>query len=129
MTIATLWIDTTFEAAHSLPYVDPAHACHRTHGHSYRLRVWISGHVVHDEKGYPVERRGMVVDFDEIKRQLAEVVGQLDHRYLNEIIANPTAENVAAWLLQQLPNVGRVELRETHDCGVVMCREDLDGEF
>ena len=34
-----------FEAAHRLPMVPPGHKCHRVHGHSYVVDVFVAGDV------------------------------------------------------------------------------------
>jgi len=38
-----IWKDFTFEAAHLLPNLPDGHKCKRLHGHSYRVRVVVSG--------------------------------------------------------------------------------------
>jgi 6-pyruvoyltetrahydropterin/6-carboxytetrahydropterin synthase len=95
------------------------------HGHSYRLEVAIRG---------PLQTHGpttgMVEDFETIERIVNKlVVEQLDHRTLNEIVANPTAENMVLWVwdrlspaLQGLEEVG---LWETPTAGAIMRRDDL----
>jgi len=35
----------TFEAAHKIPLVQKNHKCYQLHGHSFRVRVTISGKV------------------------------------------------------------------------------------
>lgn len=45
----------------------------------------------------------MVVDFDVIERIVNErIVDKLDHQNLNDIIENPTAENILLWVREQL---------------------------
>jgi 6-pyruvoyltetrahydropterin/6-carboxytetrahydropterin synthase len=68
------------------------------HGHSYRLEVAISGPVQTEGPS-----RGMVEDFDEIERIVVDrIVDRLDHQNLNDLIENPTAENVLLWIWQRL---------------------------
>jgi len=105
----------TFEAAHRLPNVPEGHKCARLHGHSFSVRVWVSG---------PVDPRlGWVLDFAEIKAAVQPLIARLDHYYLNEIegLENPTSENVARWiwarLKPKLPGLARVEVRETCTAG------------
>ena len=43
---------------------------------------------------------GMVMDFIEVKEALNEVLP--DHTLLNDIIPNPTAENLSAYLYKQM---------------------------
>jgi len=103
-----------FEAAHRLP--EHPGACRELHGHSYRLLVSIDR---------PVEpRSGMAIDFAELKRIVArDVVERVDHRYLNDLIDNPTAERIAEWiwgrLAPGLPGLLEIELHETRNCSVV----------
>ena len=53
----------------------------------------------------------MVVDFSHIK----EVVkGKLDHQNLNDVLSfNPTAENIAHWICEQIPTCYKVEVQES----------------
>jgi len=103
-----------FEAAHHLPR-HPG-KCRELHGHSYELVVTVEGPVESDS--------GMVVDFSDLKRDVRErVVDRLDHRCVNDVIENPTAERMAEWIWQQLETqlsgLVEVELCETRDCSVV----------
>ena len=53
----------------------------------------------------------MVIDFSHIKRIVKD---QLDHRNLNEVLPfNPTAENIARWVCDQLPCCYKVEVQES----------------
>jgi len=88
--------DFVFEAAHRLPNVPPEHRCYNLHGHTFKCRVECEG---------PLDARlGWVVDFAEVDRELAPLLGQLDHRYLNDVpgLENPTSEVIAAWILERL---------------------------
>jgi 6-pyruvoyltetrahydropterin/6-carboxytetrahydropterin synthase len=103
-----------FDAAHQLPR-HPG-KCRRLHGHSYELVVTVDGPVDGDS--------GMVVDFSRLKRVVRErVVDALDHRHVNELLDNPTAERMAEWIWQrladQLEGLVEIELHETRDCSVV----------
>ena len=103
-----------FEAAHRLPH-HPG-KCRELHGHSYRLVVTIVGKI---DPG-----SGMVVDFSDLKQLVkSEVVDTLDHKSVNDVMENPTAEEMAVWiwgrLAARLPGLDEVELHETRDCSVV----------
>ncbi len=103
-----------FEAAHELPR-HPG-KCRRLHGHSYRLDVTV-------ERGVDPDS-GLTIDFGELKRIVREhAVDLLDHRYVNDLIENPTAERMAAWiwerLLGPLPDIVEIELHETRSCSVL----------
>lgn len=112
----------TFEAAHVLPH-HPG-KCARLHGHSYRLDVALEGPLQADGPA-----AGMIEDFDAISRVVkAAVVNQLDHRSLNELIENPTAENIVVWvwrrLEHELPHLAELTLWETRTACVVLKRGD-----
>lgn len=103
-----------FEAAHRLPR-HPG-KCKDLHGHSYRLLVTV------DRPVDPVT--GLAIDFSELKAIVGrEVVDVLDHRFLNELIDNPSAEVIAVWIWERLAaplhGLVEVELWETRSCGVV----------
>jgi len=61
------------------------------HGHTWTVEVEIyyTGEI-------PEPACGMIMDFGDIK----EVIDKLDHVNLNDIIPNPTAENIAKFLLK-----------------------------
>lgn len=68
------------------------------HGHSYRLEVALEG-PLHAEG----PKRGMVEDFDALQRLVDDdVIAALDHRTLNDLIENPTAEEIVLWVWRRL---------------------------
>jgi 6-pyruvoyltetrahydropterin/6-carboxytetrahydropterin synthase len=68
------------------------------HGHSYRLEVAVTGPLQTDGPA-----RGMVMDFETIERIVGErVIDRLDHQTLNDLVENPTAENVVSWIWENL---------------------------
>lgn len=110
-----VFCEFSFEAAHLLPNLPEGHKCRRLHGHSYRVEIHVQGSVTADT--------GMVIDFADIKVAFRPVWERLDHNYLNEVegLSNPTSENLAAWIWEQLANVlplSRVVVRETCTSGV-----------
>jgi 6-pyruvoyltetrahydropterin/6-carboxytetrahydropterin synthase len=114
--------DFTFEAAHRLPHVPPEHKCARLHGHSFKVRVYVTG---------PLEQPlGWVIDFADIKQAFKPIEQQLDHYYLNEIegLENPTSENLARWVWQRLkprlPGLTQLVVQETCTSGCVYRGED-----
>lgn len=110
-----IYKEFTFEAAHFLPNVPEGHKCHRLHGHSYRVRITVSG-PVGDESGW-------VMDFGDIKSAFKPIRDQLDHWYLNDIegLENPTSENIAKWIWNKLklslPELSRIDISETCTSG------------
>lgn len=99
-----LSVDFRFSAAHALPYYDGP--CKRLHGHNYQMRVTLTGR--------PSPKDGMIRDFDEIQRKVWELcLTTCDHHNLNDIMDNPTAENLIVWMWDRIaPHVeGLVELK------------------
>jgi 6-pyruvoyltetrahydropterin/6-carboxytetrahydropterin synthase len=103
-----------FDSAHRLPH-HPG-KCRNLHGHAYRLVVTVDR---------PVDRAtGLAVDFSDLKAVVErEVVDLLDHALVNDLVTNPTAEEMAVWiwnrLASPLPGLVEIELFETRSCSVV----------
>jgi len=97
-----------FSAAHWLPFVPEGHKCRNMHGHNYRVEVIVSG---------VLDRRGFVKDFAEVDAEVLPVIARLDHRILNEVegLENPTAELIAAWLIERVAGCGSVRVYETDE--------------
>ncbi len=110
---ARLDVEVYFAAAHRLPrYEGP---CFRMHGHNYRLFVAVEGEVD--------PATGMVADFGVVQALVREhVLARVDHRTLNDILENPTAENIARWayeaLAPHLPGLVETRLYEIPGCCV-----------
>ncbi len=65
----------------------PGHAkCGKPHGHTYRLELTAEGPV----------KDGMVIDFGDLKAALREAARPFDHVMLNDLMAFPSCENLAA---------------------------------
>ena len=68
------------------------------HGHNWKVEVEVCGN--------KLDNIGMVIDFKEIRNMTKDVVNQLDHRFLNDLIPfkviNPTAENIAQNIYEEL---------------------------
>ena len=77
--------------------------CANLHGHNWIVTVWC--------KSQTLDANGMVIDFTHIKREVQE---KLDHKFLNDVVEfNPTAENIAKWVCEQIPNCYRVSVQES----------------
>lgn len=106
-------VEFTFAAAHRLPrYEGP---CFRLHGHNYRFVVSVEGQVD--------PATGMITDFGVLKQVVGdEVLVRADHRNLNDILENPTAENIARWIWEvlepRLAGLREVRLFEIPGCCV-----------
>jgi 6-pyruvoyltetrahydropterin/6-carboxytetrahydropterin synthase len=107
MTIVSVTKVVEFHAAHVLSW-HPG-PCSRLHGHTYKLEVSVTGQL---------NDHGIVADFADIREVIeSHVIDRLDHRMLNDIIDNPTAENVALTVWRWLHDAGlamnQVRLWET----------------
>ena len=116
--------DFTFDAAHNLVHYHGK--CERLHGHTYRLRVTLEGQP---------DAEGMIMDFLELKRIVKEkVLSRLDHAYINDILPQPSAENIAVWVWRELAesvkreNCGLYEVSvwETAASCVTVRKDDAD---
>jgi 6-pyruvoyltetrahydropterin/6-carboxytetrahydropterin synthase len=84
----------------SLPYESK---CTRLHGHNWTITVFLASGQLNEE--------GMVLDFSHIKKAIH---GYLDHGNLNELLPfNPTAENIAAWVVRQFPECYKCIVKES----------------
>lgn len=78
----------SFDSAHFLPNYDGK--CRNTHGHHWVVEMGVEG---------LVKSNGMVMDFSRLSSFLKDnVVEVFDHKLLNDIIPNPTAENIATYI-------------------------------
>lgn len=77
--------------------------CANIHGHNWIVTVFCRSEKLNDD--------GMIVDFKHIKNMVHE---KLDHQYLNNVVEfNPTAENMAKWICDQVPNCFKVQVQES----------------
>lgn len=77
--------------------------CENLHGHNWLVTIYC--------KSAELNRDGMVIDFTQVKEKIH---GFLDHGNFNELFTfNPTAENIARWICDQIPQCYRVEVRES----------------
>lgn len=89
-------------AAHRLK-LSYSSKCECLHGHNWIITVYC--------RSKELNADGMVTDFTHIKKAIHE---KLDHQNLNEVLPfNPTAENMAKWVCEQIPACFKVEVRES----------------
>jgi 6-pyruvoyltetrahydropterin/6-carboxytetrahydropterin synthase len=79
------------DCAHFLPGHDH---CGVLHGHTYKVEVVISGE----------KNSGMVMDFSILKKTVKAVLGDYDHRTLNDLLEYPSVENVCEAIFARLKN-------------------------
>lgn len=88
--------------------------CQNLHGHNWIITVFC--------KAKELNSDGMVIDFKHIKNLISD---KLDHQYLNEVVDfNPTAENIARWICEQIPNCYKVSVQESEGNIAIYEREE-----
>lgn len=84
----------------TLPY---SSKCRDLHGHNWLVTVHC--------RAEQLDENGMVCDFTEVKMLVHD---RLDHKFLNDVVPfNPTAENIARWICEKVPNCWRVDVQES----------------
>lgn len=93
--------------------------CANIHGHNLIITVYC--------KAKEPNKDGMVMDFKHIKQKIH---GYLDHGNLNELLPfNPTAENIAKWIVAQFPECYKAQVQESEGNIAVYCDNDkIDGK-
>jgi len=91
-----LKVQTHFAAAHQLRMV--ADKCENLHGHNWKIEVCVQGEKLNEA--------GILIDFGEIKRYVADIMKVLDHKFLNELDifpdGNPSSESIARYIADTL---------------------------
>lgn len=90
-----LKILTHFAAAHRLTMV--AEQCENLHGHNWKIEVCVFGE--------SLNAAGVLMDFGELKTFVAEIIRELDHKYLNDLdwfSGAPSSENIAMHIAERL---------------------------
>ncbi len=120
---------THFDAAHFLRGYEGK--CANLHGHRWHVQLELSGLQLNDQ--------GILIDFGDLKRMLAEILP--DHCCLNDLesfkTVNPTAENISRHLFKEISKrmggwtrLDSLELWESEGASAVVYRDDVDrGDF
>jgi 6-pyruvoyltetrahydropterin/6-carboxytetrahydropterin synthase len=110
-----LYVEFSFSCSHHLPLLDGPGA--RAHEHQYRLLVTVTGQ--------PDPTSGTIMNFGELRRIVNDsAVAVVNHRDLNQLMENPTAENLTHFLWDRLedkvPGLSELRLWETPEYSVSM---------
>lgn len=90
----TLQVTRKFDSAHRLNCYEGA--CANMHGHTWKFVV----HVKVTQLKAGVE---FGIDFKDVKKTIDEhITDKFDHHMLNDILSQPTAENIASHILDTL---------------------------
>lgn len=91
-----LTVKAHFDAAHALRGYPGK--CKELHGHTWDVEATVAGERLNDI--------GILFDFSDLKRLLADVLEPLDHAHLNEVAPfdelSPTGENLARFIYERL---------------------------
>ena len=87
----------SFDAAHFLP--NHPGKCRNVHGHHWVIELGVEGDINN--------KTGMVVDFSKLKHCLESITEDLDHTLLNEVLDNPTAENLCLYVRDRVGSIGK----------------------
>jgi len=88
-------VDESFSAGHALRGYKGK--CENPHGHNYKVRITV--------EGPNLDSIGLLYDFTHLKRVMREIIGGVDHIYLNDKppfdTLNPSAENLAKYFFDE----------------------------
>lgn len=92
-----LKILTRFAAAHQLKMV--GQKCENLHGHNWKVEVCVGGERLNEA--------GVLMDFGDVKRHVADIIQEIDHKFLNELeffknVEQPSSERIAVYIGQEL---------------------------
>ena len=117
--IFEIFVQMHFSAAHFLKGYGGD--CAAVHGHNWTVTVFVECR--------ELDEIGMGIDFRELKKQVQDVVGELDHICLNDHEGfkeiNPTSENAARYIYREL--AGRINKRKLTVSKVKVCETGSTG--
>jgi 6-pyruvoyltetrahydropterin/6-carboxytetrahydropterin synthase len=91
-----LMIKTSFAAAHNL--INYQGDCENLHGHNWLVEVTVTAK--------ELDKAGLGIDFKILKKETKGLLGELDHKYLNDLDpfknASPSSENISCYLFERL---------------------------
>ncbi|HOK56412.1 MAG TPA: 6-carboxytetrahydropterin synthase QueD [bacterium] len=96
-----LKINGEFSSAHSLRNYKGR--CENLHGHNWKVEIIVTGETL--------DRIGLLIDFNILKKKLNIILKMLDHKNLNSIPffieRNPSSENIAFFIYKKMERLLR----------------------
>ncbi|MCM8784803.1 MAG: 6-carboxytetrahydropterin synthase QueD [Candidatus Omnitrophica bacterium] len=97
-----LRVNGEFSSAHSLRNYKGK--CENLHGHNWKVEIVVSGE--------SLDRIGLLIDFNILKKKLNIVLKILDHKNLNLIPffkeRNPSSENIAFFIYKKMEKILKI---------------------
>lgn len=106
----------SFEAAHRI--LNKRKEYGELHGHTHKVYVTVTGE--------PDPEVGWLIDQQEFRGIAGRVVKRLDHRYLNEIMEQTTAESIALYLYKEIEK--NLSFNDLHLDSVKVCKTTTQAE-
>ncbi|MBN1349755.1 6-carboxytetrahydropterin synthase QueD [candidate division KSB1 bacterium] len=114
-----------FAAAHRLDGYQGA--CSNIHGHTWTVKACVAASAC--------DEIGIAYDFKDLKKLLKDIIDRFDHQLLNECppfdLMNPTSENIAKTIFQQLKaklppkiNMSYIEVNESENYGIIYSEDE-----
>lgn len=101
--------------SHSLQLSYPS-KCANLHGHNWIVTIFCRAHELNSD--------GMVIDFKHVKDLIH---GYLDHGNFNTLLPfNPTAENIARWVVDRIPQCYKAMVQESEGNTAIYCLDDIE---
>jgi 6-pyruvoyltetrahydropterin/6-carboxytetrahydropterin synthase len=112
-----LKVSGEFSAAHNLRGYQGR--CEQLHGHNWKVETVVCGE--------NLDKKGMLIDFKQLKSRLNKVLDSLDHKHINRLSyfkkLNPSSENIAKYIYNSLKKkvngLKSVTVWESDSCSAV----------
>jgi len=115
--VFTVSVSKTFEASHRI--TSPDGEMEPLHTHQWNLILKVAGE--------NLDKSGMLMDFNKLKKMLDSVIFELENNTINDITYfqknSPSAENIAKYIFERLKNrisepavIKSVEIEEQPNC-------------
>jgi hypothetical protein len=99
--------------------------CSHLHGHRWTLHVSVVGGI---QTSGPFI--GMVMDFNVLSQLMIPIINKLDHNHLNDLLMNPTCENLLIYIAGLACTCGlkwdTLYLMESPGCLCELTREEYE---